>query len=427
MKKSKFIKSTIILIIGGLITKLLGMLIKIVITRVIPTEGMGLYMLINPTFLLLISLATLGLPTAISKLVAEDKKNNKNIVFSSLLMTIILNIILMIIIILAAKFISTTLLNEPRTYYSIISIALVLPFVSISSILRGYFFGKEKMFPHVLSNILEDITKLIAIILFIPFFLLKGLEFAIAFLVLTNIISELTSIITLLIFLPKKIKLTKQDIIINKENVKDILDISIPTTGSRIIGSIGMFLEPIIVTTILLNIGYSNNYILNEYGILNAYVVPLILLPSFFTYAISQALLPVISASCNKKYLSNKLKQAIFFSLLIGIPATIIFTFIPELPLQFVFNTNEGINYIKVLAPIFLIFYIQAPLTSCMYGMNLAKQAMYGTLIGMILKTIILVITLYFNIGLWPLVISNTINVLFVTLHHIYYVRKKLR
>ena len=74
MKKSKFIKSTIILIIGGMITKLTIMVIKIVMTRLIGVEGMGIYMLISPTFMLLIGLAQFGFPIAISKLVSENKK-----------------------------------------------------------------------------------------------------------------------------------------------------------------------------------------------------------------------------------------------------------------------------------------------------------------------------------------------------------------
>lgn len=74
MKKSKFIKSTIILIIGGMITKLTSMVIKTVMTRLVGVEGMGIYMLISPTFMLLIGLAQFGFPIAISKLVSENKK-----------------------------------------------------------------------------------------------------------------------------------------------------------------------------------------------------------------------------------------------------------------------------------------------------------------------------------------------------------------
>lgn len=72
--KNKFVKSTLILMLGGAITKILGMIIKIVTNRLIGVEGLGVYMLITPTFMLLIAIAQLGFPIAISKLVAEEKK-----------------------------------------------------------------------------------------------------------------------------------------------------------------------------------------------------------------------------------------------------------------------------------------------------------------------------------------------------------------
>ena len=59
MKKETFIKSTIILMIGGFITKILGMLIKIVMSRLMGSEGIGLYMLVLPTFSLLLVLGSL--------------------------------------------------------------------------------------------------------------------------------------------------------------------------------------------------------------------------------------------------------------------------------------------------------------------------------------------------------------------------------
>ena len=430
MKKNKFIKSTLILIIGGFITKILGMLIKIVMTRLVGTEGIGLYMLINPTFVLLIAICTLGMPTAISKLVSENKRNNKKLIFSAIPVTITIDIVLMIVITLSAKFIANNLLHEPRAYYPILSIGFVLPFISISSILRGYFFGRQRMFPHVLSNIIEDVTRLISILLFTPLFLIKGLEFAVSFLVLSNIVSELTSVLILFFFLTKNFTLTKNDITPSTSNIKDIMEISLPSTASRLIGSIGMFFEPIILTYFLTKLGYSNNFIVTEYGVLNGYVMPLILLPSFFTGAISQALLPIVSNSWanNKKlYVSKKIKQAIFFSLLIGIPATLIFTFIPHIPLNFIYNTNQGINYIKVLAPICLMHYIQSPLTSTLQGMGEAKEAMKGTIGGMILRTLSLILFCILDFKLWSLVIASGINIFYVTIHHIIVVRRNLR
>jgi len=93
--KSKFVKSTFILIIGGFVTKILGMFIKIVMTRLLGTEGIGMYMLVSPTFMLFISIASLGLPVAISKLVAENNRNNKNLVFLCFPITIVVPFIFM--------------------------------------------------------------------------------------------------------------------------------------------------------------------------------------------------------------------------------------------------------------------------------------------------------------------------------------------
>lgn len=427
MKKSKFIRSTIILMIGGLLTKILGMIIKIVMTRLMGTEGIGVYMLLMPTFSLLIALAQLGFPVAISKLVAEDKKNNKNLVFSIIPISLLLNALIMILLLFFASTISTHLLHESRTTLGIICIGFVLPFISISSILRGYFFGKERMIPHVISNITEDIIRLIILIIGIPLFIVNGIEFAVAFIVISNIFSELTSILILFLFLPKNFKLSKKDFVPRKNNIKDVLNISLPTTGSRIIGNIGYFLEPIILTSVLKNVGYTQQFIVTEYGVISGYVMPLLLLPSFFTMAISQALIPVISKAYTNhlyKYAASKIKQAIFFSLLIGIPITIFFLLFPTTPLKLLYNTTEGITYLRVLAPICMLHYIQSPLTSSLQAMGKAKEAMNGTLLGVFVRTIALWIGCSLRIGMWGLIIATALNIILVTMHQAKYVKK---
>lgn len=425
--KNTFIKSTIILIIGGFITKILGMIIKIVTTRLIGSQGFGMYALITPTMMLLLSLSQLGLPTALNVLIAKNK-NSKRLITASLIISLSIDFFIIIFLILFSSYISINLLHEKKVYYGLISIGLILPFVSISNMLRSYFFAKERMLPHVITNILEDIIKLIIIILFLPYFLNKGIEFAIAFIVLTNIFSELTSIIGFIILIPK-FKYKKNDIKPKKNDIKSLLNIALPTTGSRIIGSIGYFLEPIIITYVLHKMGYNNSYILTEYGIINGYVLPLILLPSFFTGALSQALIPNVSKNYFKgKYelVERKIKQAIICSLIIGIPCTLIFTIIPEVPLNLIYNTNEGINYIKFLAPISLLHYIQSPISSSLQAMNKAKISLKGTLYGTILRTILLFL-LSFKLGIWGLIIATSSNILFVTIFDYINVKKALK
>lgn len=427
--KNKFIKSTLILMVGGFFTKILGMIIRIVMTRLLGSEGIGLYMLIMPTFNLFIALSQLGLPTALSKLIAEEKHNNKNLILTSILFSLFVNGGILFFLIVGSKYISFHLLHDIRCFYGLLSIGFVLPFISISNMIRSYFFGKEKMFPHVLSNVAEDIVRLLTLLFGIPLFLVKGIEWAIAFVVLSNILSELTSTFILYFFLPK-FTLQKEDFKIQKKNVKALFEIAFPTLTTRVIGNIGGFLEPVLLTYVLLKIGYTNHFIVNEYGVLNGYVMPLILLPSFFTMAISHALLPVISNHySNRNFYSTKRKihQALFVSLLIGIPVTFVLTFFPEIPLKWIYNTSVGISYIRFLAPICLLHYIQGPLTACMQGMDMAKCAMRGSITGMFLRTIALFCLSFLKIGMWGLIFASSINIFYVTFHHIYHVRRNLK
>ena len=427
--KNKFIKSTVILIIGGFITKILGMVIKIVLTRTIKTDGIGLYMMILPTFNLFITLCNLGMPTAITKLVSEHKRKSKKIVLSIIPIIIIYNILLIILIFIISPFLSNNLLHNSNTYYPLIATSITLPFITISSIIKGYFFGKERVFPNTISNIVEQLARLILTIFLVSKMMKYGLVIAVTSVVLINVISEFSSIVVLLLFLPKE-KIDKEDFKVDNSILREMLGISLPTTMARLIGSITYFLEPIILTNILKYVGYTSEYITLEYGVINGYVYPLLLLPSFFTLAISSAILPVVSNSYsnrNYSYTKLKIKQALFFSLLIGVPVTILFIFIPDVLLKLVYNTTCGSQYIPIIAPFFIMRYIQAPLTSSLSGMGYAKEAMRGTLYGSIIKVISLIFLSLLRIGLWSLVISSILNIAIVTIHHIYYVRKYLK
>ena len=427
--KNKFIKSTVILIIGGFITKILGMVIKIVLTRTIKTDGIGLYMMILPTFNLFITLCNLGMPTAITKLVSEHKRKSKKIVLSIIPIIIIYNILLIILIFIISPFLSNNLLHNSNTYYPLIATSITLPFITISSIIKGYFFGKERVFPNTISNIVEQLARLILTIFLVSKMMKYGLVIAVTSVVLINVISEFSSIVVLLLFLPKE-KIDKEDFKVDNSILREMLGISLPTTMARLIGSITYFLEPIILTNILKYVGYTSEYITLEYGVINGYVYPLLLLPSFFTLAISSAILPVVSNSYsnrNYSYTKLKIKQALFFSLLIGVPVTISFIFIPDVLLKLVYNTTCGSQYIPIIAPFFIMHYIQAPLTSSLSGMGYAKEAMRGTLYGSIIKVISLIFLSLLRIGLWSLVISSILNIAIVTIHHIYYVRKYLK
>lgn len=418
--KEKFIKSTIILIIGGFITKILALIIRIITTRIIGVYGIGLFMLIMPTYSLFITISTLSLPIAISKLVSENKRNNKNVVLGIIPIALFFNMIVIAILIFSSKFIAFDLLKNKLLYYPLIASSVTLPFVTLSSIIRGYFFGKQKMIPHVVSNLIEQIVRLFMTICITPFLLKFGIVSAITGLILFNVVSELLSILILLFFIPKNIKIHKKDIKPDIDNIKDIFRISIPTTAGRIINSIGGFLEPIVITFVLLFIGYDNKYITMEYGIISGFVFPMVMMPQFLSGAIASALLPTISSYHvikKKLIIKRRLFQAIFFSLIIGIFFTILFMIFPSESLYLLFHSNLGSNYLIWAAPIFLITYIQGPIVSTLQAVDKANIVMNSSLIGVCLKTIILFGLLFLDIDMYALLIAIFVQYIVVTFY----------
>lgn len=418
--KNKFIKTTFILLIGGFITKILSMVTKIIMSRQISTEVLGLYMMLMPTLSLVISLSQFGIPTAISKLVAEEKRNNQKLVFSILPFVAFINIFLMIGIFIIAPFLSEKLLKSTDLYLGVVCIGFIIPFTSIGSIISSYFLGKNKVIPSTFAHIVESIIKLLLFTLYLPLIANKSYSYIICFLILSNVITEIISIFIMMLFLPKNLNITKKDLIPEFDYVKSALSIGIPNTGARLIGNIGFFLEPIILTFTLKLIGYSSIYINYNYGIITGYVIPLIMTPSFFTMAISQALLPTISkdyALKKKKSVKTKIKLAIFLSLIIGCSATFFFISCPSTLLKFIYNTTEGANYLRILAPIFLIQYIQAPLSASLDAIGKSSANMKAIFIGTIIRCSSLFIFSLFRIGLWGLVISSTLNIITVTIY----------
>ena len=415
--------------IGGLITKLLGFGIRIIYTRMVGSDAINLYSLVMPTYSLLLTIATLSLPVVISKLISEHKTKSIKILSNATIITLVLNFIVIITIYFTKDFIATTLLNDSRCSTLLMAMALTFPFVSLSSILKGYFYGKQKMAPHTISNIIEQLVRLALIFLVIPKLINMGIVYSVMGLILISIASELASIITFLVFLPKKFKITKEDLKPDMKTSKEILSISIPTVSGRLIGNIGFFFEPILLTNILLFAGYSMDFILNEYGAYNAYTISLLSMPSFFIAAISSSLLPEISKFYYKENLvmvKRRLKQAVILSFIVGsIFSAFIYLFREPL-LSTLYNTTKGSEYIEILAPFFVLFYLEGPLQSVLQAIGKAKTTMFITMVAVITKLVTMSILSLCHIGMYSLVIAEIIDIFIIVILCVRAIRKEL-
>ena len=428
MKKIKnniLYKNIMILLITGALSKIIGMISKIMYTRISGIEVIGLFTLISPCFMLFINLSMFSFPISISKICAEDKYKNEDLLKNSYFLSIIINIFLSIIILLTANKI-VSLLHNNSLKICVISIILIIPFISINSIQRGFLNGKEDMLMPSITNIIEEIIKIILIIIVLPIAIKYNNIIAVTTLILFNVVTELCTVI----ILNKKIKnkYVNKNGKIKKYILKDMFKISYQTTSVRLISLIGFFLEPIILTNLLTKQGLDINYITKEYGIINSYILPLLSMPTFFIIAISQALLPNVTklyANKNNKEFINKIVKLSILSLIIGIISITVILIFPDLFLRLIYNINYGKHYLYLIGPFFLILYIQPVLQVVMQASNKTKKMMYVSIISVSIKYMSLYLFCKNGFGINSLIYSIMIGISLNTFLLGYFVTKK--
>lgn len=418
------------MLIGGLITKILGFVIRVLYTRTIGDEGINLYTIVTPTYSLFITLATFALPVSISKIVSENTTRSKKIFFSTVFFILLFNTVILLFLLATAPVIATYLLKQPEVTPLLYAMAFTLPFISITSILKGYFLGRLQVAPNTISNIFEQTVRILYLCFLLPILVEKSVLLGVVSYILFNIVTETVSIFVFWCFLPKKIHLTKQDLKPDKNIVFRVLSISVPSVSSRLIGNIAFFFEPILLTNILLYCGYSNAYILEEYASYNAYAIGLLTMPSFFISAICQILIPEMSkyhSIHQDDMVKRRLKQALSYSFVIGLSFSFLFIFLRDPILEIIYHTNRGSEYIFTLAPFFVLFYLEAPLSSALQALDKAGASMRITLEGSILKLVIMALLSFCKIGIYSLIFSEIINIFFVVFQNAREVKKTLK
>lgn len=417
IKNNLLMKNILILLVSGFVAKVLGMFSKILFTRIAGINVVSLYTMIIPTFMLIISLTQFSFPISISKISAEAKYKNNDILKNAYIIGVVINIILIIFVILSSYLIAKLLHNKALTP-AIMSISLIIPFVMITSIQRGFLHGKEDMFCPSLTNVTEEIVKIILIITFLPLAIAKSNITAVIFIIIFNVVTEITNIFMMQKSIKKKY-LTKEKGKFNTKIIKEILSISVPTTLVRLISSVGFFLEPIILTNTLLSTGFSSNYITLEYGVINSYIIPLLSIPSFFSISIASALLPNITKLyANKKYkeFNKKLLKLLFLSIIVGLICLLFIMLFPEYILKLIYNVNFGINYIYLIGPFFLILYMQPTLSIALQAMGKTNKLFFTSTISMIIKYSMLYLFGKLGFGINALCFSLIIGIVTTTL-----------
>ncbi|HET7657158.1 MAG TPA: stage V sporulation protein B [Bacillales bacterium] len=432
MTKQTFLKGTLILIFAGVIVKILGFINKIIVVRTIGEEGYGLFMMAFPTIILTVTLTQLGLPVAISKAVSEaqaigNREKIKRILVVSIATTGVLSLAFTAATILFAPILARNVFTDERIMIPLLAISPIVPIVALSSVLRGYFQGLQNMRPIGISQIIEQVVRVFLCATIASAMLPYGVAYAAAGAVIGNVLGELGSLLYMFTTfkLRKKIRIRKGFwgyVKGGRGTLDELLRVALPATGSRLIGSISYFFEPIIIARSLAIAGISTVAATKMYGELAGLALAFLTLPSFITYSMSISLVPTISeAAAQKRYdqIQYRLHQAMKISMITG-GISVVITFIFARPLMILmYNAPHVAVYVKIMSPFFFIFYFQHPLQAALQALNHARAAMMNSVFGAAVKiAAIFVLASQPELGIIGAALGYVINVVLVTMLH---------
>jgi stage V sporulation protein B len=397
--KPSFVRGTMLLTGAAFITRILGFVNSIVMARFLGPEGIGLLMLAHPLVPMLVTLTSLGLPVAISKLVAEaealqNKARIRRIMIVSLSITGFMSAVLTVLAFFGAHTLSHWFLSDPRAYYAMLATIPIAPLVAVSSVLKGYFRGKQNMKPLAYSDVIEQVIRVALIAALVQMLLPYGVEYAAAGAMICAVIGEGAGLLYLLLSIQihkKKLqwKQRTEQGAEEKQVLGELLRIGLPTTGQGFIHSIYRAVQPMLITKSMALAGISTVVATKQYGLLVGYAFPLLLFPSFIMHSMSTALVPSISeanALSNRNLIHQRMDQAIRLAFLIGAPCSFIL-FVWAVPLTtVVYHAPEAGTLLRMMAPVFLLHYIEPPLNAVLLGLGKVKPLMRNFIISTVLK-----------------------------------------
>lgn len=366
MKIPNLLISTIILFVSNFVVRSLGFLYKIILTKFIGEYGLGIYHIIFNILMMCLALTTTGIPTTLSSLVAKSKtlKDNyktKTLFVSSIYVSFFISFFMSLIIYIFSKDLSFIFLRDSNLNLFFIAICPAIVIMTLSNILRGYYYGLNNVLIPAISQVLEQISRILFVLL-ISYYI-KGENLSCYISLIAISVGEIISIFYLIINLYKYFGLKK----VHTINISDFFNssletikLSIPITCSRISNVLFHSISSLLIPSRLVLSGISYQNAISIFGIISGMVMPIIYLPFMLGSALVVNLIPNLSSEIAlKNYQKIKIKSfyCLFLSFLFGIFLSISIYFFSDEICLFLYNSNTlATKYLKslFLVPLFL-------------------------------------------------------------------------
>lgn len=408
-KKDGFMKGVLALMFSQVLIKFLGLISKIYLTNKegFGDVGNGIYASGYQIYAMLLTISSIGVPNAISKLISErvavDDYKGAHRIFKIALLTFgLIGLTGTLILFLGAGAIANSI-EVPEAMLSLQLLSPAITFVTIASVLRGYFNGLDKVSVTAKSQSLEQVFKTLITILAVYFIgMATGLNttYMAAGANLATTLSVLLSFAYIVMYyrnfrkiiIPKIKEATNYKYEKIKKIVKRILIVSIPITLSAIMSTLSKIVD--IVTVVKgLKTFLPDIVAKAQYGILSGKVDTLATLPLSFNIAFATALVPSVSgliAKGDTNTASKRISLSLLITMIIGLPCTFGMITFAEPILNLLFpNAPDGAFLLQIFSFTIIFAVLMQTTNGALQGLGRIVVPAVTSFIGVMFKLIL--------------------------------------
>ena len=388
------IKGAAVLTLANLVSRVMGFVYRIFMSKAIGARGMGVLQLIMPVYMLVFSLCSSGLATTVSACTAAgmargDKGGVRKILHTALYLSAALSIAACIAVFFGADVIGGVFLREPDTVRALKILSFCFPFMSAGACLRGYFCGIQKMSVPAAAQVAEQCVRIGVVYFLCGSMLARGMAYACAMAVMGMAAGETVSfLLTYIFYFLRKKELYAYTKMTDKEALFTVVGMAAPLTLNRGVSSCLSALENTLIPQRLTLSGMTNEQALSVFGGLCGMAAPLIMFPCSLLTALATALMPAISEYASKKdfkAVGALLERALLFTAVVGIFGCGIFIAFPSEIAHAVYGRADIADLLRLLGVICPFLYTQVIMSAALNGVNcqlyIFKMGILGSVI----------------------------------------------
>ncbi len=347
-----------ILTFANIFSQLLGFVYRMLLSRAIGAEGMGLFQLIFPFYSLSMSIATSGICVAVSRLSSEymalgNYRAIKALIKRAIFVFFCIFSVLSAFSALFASGIAEKFLGDSRTRLAVYALIPVIFFTGIENIHKNFFYGTKTVNPPALSDFLEQIIRMSAVLFLLKFLAPQSDELMLVVIVCGMLICEIFSSLFLrAVYLWKSSSFSESGVS-DKHMSRKIIKIAIPISLASLFNNLLSSLIVIIIPRRLALSGLTASQALSEFGVLFGMTMPLLNLPSALIVGLGLVMVPKLSENLalgNYSDLKNKISRSITATSFVILPSLAVMVPLGGPLGEAIFNQGASREYILPLA-----------------------------------------------------------------------------